>query len=80
MTVVGAASNSAEACQRARVLRLDVILAGIGLGDESGFDLAGLAASRNSGSLANRGRRWVFAVVAGGQPHETLGLPGVITE
>jgi DNA-binding NarL/FixJ family response regulator len=40
MTVVGAASNSAEAFQGARVLRLDVILVGIGLGDESGFDLA----------------------------------------
>lgn len=36
----------------------------------------GVAASRNSDSPANRGRRWVFAVVAGDQPRETLGLPG----
>jgi DNA-binding NarL/FixJ family response regulator len=42
MTVVGVASNSAEALQQARALRLDVILVDIGLGDESGFDLAWL--------------------------------------
>jgi DNA-binding NarL/FixJ family response regulator len=42
MTVVGVASNSTEALQQARALRLDVILVDIGLGDESGFDLAWL--------------------------------------
>jgi DNA-binding NarL/FixJ family response regulator len=42
MTVVGVASNSAEALRQARALRPDVILIDIGLGDESGFDLARL--------------------------------------
>jgi two-component system nitrate/nitrite response regulator NarL len=40
--VVGVASNSAEALRQARALRPDVILVDIGLGDESGFDLARL--------------------------------------
>ena len=39
---VGVASNSAEALRQARALRPDVILVDIGLGDESGFDLARL--------------------------------------
>ena len=42
MTVVGVASNSAGALRQARALRPDVILVDIGLGDESGFDLARL--------------------------------------
>jgi len=42
--VVGVASNSAAALSQARALRPDVILADIGLGDESGFDLARLLA------------------------------------
>jgi CheY-like chemotaxis protein len=44
MTVAGVASNSAEALREARALRPDVILVDIGLGDESGFDLAQLLA------------------------------------
>jgi len=44
MKVVGGASNSAEALRQARALRPDVILVDIGLGDESGFDLARLLA------------------------------------
>jgi DNA-binding NarL/FixJ family response regulator len=44
MTVVGTASNSAEALRQARALRPDVILVDIGLGSESGFDLAQLLA------------------------------------
>ena len=44
MTVVGVASNSAEAFRQAHALRPDVILVDIGLGDESGFDLARLLA------------------------------------
>ena len=40
MTVAGVASNTAEALRQARALRPDVILVDIGLGDESGFDLA----------------------------------------
>jgi DNA-binding NarL/FixJ family response regulator len=44
MTVVGVASNSAAALQQAHVLRPDVVIVDIGLGDESGFDLARLLA------------------------------------
>jgi DNA-binding NarL/FixJ family response regulator len=44
VTVVGVASNSAEALRQARALRPDVILVDIGLGNESGFDLARLLA------------------------------------
>jgi DNA-binding NarL/FixJ family response regulator len=42
VTVAGVASNTAEALRQARALRPDVILVDIGLGDESGFDLAWL--------------------------------------
>jgi DNA-binding NarL/FixJ family response regulator len=38
------AANSAEAIRQARALRPDVILVDIGLGNESGFDLARLLA------------------------------------
>jgi CheY-like chemotaxis protein len=44
VTVAGVASTSAEALRQARALRPDVILVDIGLGDESGFDLARLLA------------------------------------
>jgi DNA-binding NarL/FixJ family response regulator len=44
VTVVGAASSIAEALRQARALRPDVILVDIGLGEESGFDLARLLA------------------------------------
>jgi DNA-binding NarL/FixJ family response regulator len=44
MTVLGLTSNSAEALQLAGALRPDVILVDIGLGEESGFDLARLLA------------------------------------
>jgi CheY-like chemotaxis protein len=44
MTVVGVASNSAEALRQAHALLPDVILVDIGLGDESGFDVTGLLA------------------------------------
>jgi DNA-binding NarL/FixJ family response regulator len=40
VTVVGVASNSAEALQRARELRPDVTLLDIDLGGESGLELA----------------------------------------
>jgi DNA-binding NarL/FixJ family response regulator len=49
MTVVGLASNTAEALRQARALRPDVILVDIGLGDESGFDLARLLAEDDHG-------------------------------
>ena len=42
VTVVGVASSIAEALRQAHALRPDVILVDIGLGDESGFDLARL--------------------------------------
>jgi CheY-like chemotaxis protein len=42
MMIVGVASNTAAALRQARALRPDVILVDIGLGDESGFDLARL--------------------------------------
>ena len=44
VTVVGVASSIAEALKQARALRPGVILVDIGLGEESGFDLARLLA------------------------------------
>ena len=44
VTVAGVASNIAQALRQARALRPDLILVDIGLGDESGFDLARLLA------------------------------------
>jgi DNA-binding NarL/FixJ family response regulator len=51
MTVVGTASSTAEAIRRARELRPDIIVIDIGLGEESGFDLARLLA-QDGGSRA----------------------------
>jgi len=44
LTVAGVASSIAEALRQARALKPDLILVDIGLGDESGFDLARLLA------------------------------------
>ncbi len=44
LTVVGVASSIAEALRQARALRPALILVDIGLGNESGFDLARLLA------------------------------------
>jgi CheY-like chemotaxis protein len=52
VTVAGVASNSAEALRQARALRPDVILVDVGLGDESGFDLARLLAQDGYGGQA----------------------------
>jgi DNA-binding NarL/FixJ family response regulator len=52
VTVAGVASNTAEALQQARALQPDVILVDIGLGDESGFDLARLLAADGRGGSA----------------------------
>jgi CheY-like chemotaxis protein len=52
VTVVGVASSIAEALRQARVLRPDVILVDIGLGDESGFDLARLLVQDDRGDNA----------------------------
>jgi CheY-like chemotaxis protein len=52
VTVVGVASRIAEALQQAGALRPDVILVDIGLGDESGFDLARLPVQDDRGDGA----------------------------
>jgi CheY-like chemotaxis protein len=52
VTVVGVASSTAEALRQARALRPEVILVDVGLGDESGFDLAVLLARDGQGSSA----------------------------
>ena len=52
LTVVGVASSIAEALRQASALRPDVILVDIGLGDESGFDLARLLARDGQGGGA----------------------------
>jgi DNA-binding NarL/FixJ family response regulator len=52
VTVAGVASNTAEALRQARALRPDVILVDIGLGEESGFDLAWLLARDDQGGRA----------------------------
>jgi CheY-like chemotaxis protein len=49
LTVAGVASSIAEALRQARALRPDLILVDIGLGDESGFDLARLLARDGHG-------------------------------
>ena len=48
ITVVGIASTGAEALQRAEEFEPDVILVDIGLGEESGFDLAQRLAGETS--------------------------------
>jgi CheY-like chemotaxis protein len=53
LTVVGMASSIAEALREARALRPDLILVDIGLGDESGFDLARLLAQDGRGGDAD---------------------------
>ena len=52
VTIVGVASSTAEALRLARALQPDVILVDIGLGDESGFDLARLLARDGQGGSA----------------------------
>jgi CheY-like chemotaxis protein len=49
LSVVGVASSIAEALGQARALRPDLILVDIGLGEESGFDLARLLAQDGGG-------------------------------
>jgi DNA-binding NarL/FixJ family response regulator len=52
LSVVGVASCTAGALRQARALRPDVILVDIGLGHESGFDLAQLLAENGEGGGA----------------------------
>ena len=54
MQVAGAASNIAGALRQARALRPDVILVDIGLGRESGFELARLLAADGQGGQRAR--------------------------
>ena len=54
--VAGMASNIAGALRQARALRPDVILVDIGLGEESGFELAQLLAAGPGGQRAQRGQ------------------------
>jgi CheY-like chemotaxis protein len=51
--VAGVASSTAGALRQARALRPDVILVDIGLGEESGFDLARLLAADGQGGHAD---------------------------
>jgi DNA-binding response OmpR family regulator len=50
VTVAGVARTIAQALHQIEVLRPDVILVDIGLGDESGFDLARRVAGNGSGA------------------------------
>ncbi|HVW44343.1 MAG TPA: response regulator [Amycolatopsis sp.] len=52
VAVVGTAVNTDDALRQARALRPDVVLVDIGLGDESGFDLARLLARDGAGENA----------------------------
>ncbi len=55
LTVAGVASSIAGALRQARALRPDLILVDIGLGQESGFDLARLLARDGQGDPADPG-------------------------
>ncbi|HWG26124.1 response regulator [Actinospica sp.] len=50
VTVAGTASTTAQAVRQVRALRPDVVLIDIGLGNESGFDLARLLAQDDHGA------------------------------
>ena len=50
VTVVGVASSTAQAIRQVRALQPDVVLIDIGLGDESGFDLARLLVQDGHGA------------------------------
>ena len=60
--VAGVASNIAGALRQAHALRPDVILVDIGLGEESGFDLARLLVADGQGG--QRGRADVILISA----------------
>jgi len=63
--VAGMASNIAGALRQVRALRPDIILVDIGLGEESGFELARLlAADGQGGQRAQRGRADVILISA----------------
>ena len=62
--VAGVASNIAGALRQARALRPDVVLVDIGLGEESGFELARLLAADGQDGQRGQGARG-----ARGWPH-----------
>ena len=49
VTVVGVASSTAQALRQIQALRPDIVLVDIGLGEESGFDLARLVRDGHGG-------------------------------
>jgi CheY-like chemotaxis protein len=49
VTVAGVASSTAQALRQVQALRPDVVLVDIGLGEESGFDLARLVREGHGG-------------------------------
>ena len=66
--VAGVASNIAGALQQARALRPDVVLVDIGLGEESGFELARLlAADGQDGQDGQRVRADVILISTGAE-------------
>jgi DNA-binding NarL/FixJ family response regulator len=52
LAIAGVASTSAEALRQVETVRPNVVLVDLGLGDESGFDLARLLAERDPGDRA----------------------------
>jgi CheY-like chemotaxis protein len=52
LTIVGVASDIAGGLRQVRALRPDLVLVDIGLGNESGFDLARLLAQDGQGGAA----------------------------
>ena len=61
--VAGVASNIAGALRQARALRPDVVLVDIGLGEESGFELARLLAADGQDGQRGQGGQRVHADV-----------------
>jgi DNA-binding NarL/FixJ family response regulator len=61
--VAGVASNIAGALRQARALRPDVVLVDIGLGEESGFELARLLAADGQDGQRGQGGQGVRADV-----------------
>ena len=64
LTVIGVASSIAEALRQVRALRPDLILVDIGLGDESGFDLARLLTQDGQGGQGGGAEVILISTVA----------------
>jgi CheY-like chemotaxis protein len=72
VTVAGVASNSAEALRQVRALRPDVILVDVGLGEESGFDLARQLAQDGQGGQDGKAAMIMISARAGGDYTELI--------